>query len=142
MLLCGLAPFAAFEGQLPCRLYSAQPMIRRDRQAPRAGTTRQRSGVVPRGSLRRERPSTARRDWLGGVIVAVLAVMVLAVVAGVFGRGGEPSAPGAAVSSPTSTVDAGASTPGAVAASRRPGARSSGRPSASATFTPSATLSP
>jgi len=75
-------------------------MVRRDRQAPLPTSRQQRSGVIPRAALRKVRPSTARRDWLGGVIVAVLAVMVLAVISGVFRVGGDGlGAPAAAVSS-------------------------------------------
>lgn len=55
------------------------------------GSGRRRTGVVRRADVTRQRRSTARRDWLALVGVAVLAVVVLAVLANLFG--GQPVGP-------------------------------------------------
>lgn len=92
-------------------------MIRRDRQAPPFNPRRQRSGVVQRGALRRVRHADPRRDWLGGVIVAVMAGIVLVALSGAFNGAPDRSSSAAVAATPSGPAPPSASTP---AVSARP----------------------
>lgn len=111
-------------------------------ESPESGV--RRTGVVRRTDLTRQRPSTARRDWLALVSVAGLSVIVLLILSGMFnGPFSGPSGPPAstfAVTSPTHSLKP-TYTPEA-SATPTPSPTPSSSPSPSPTPSPSPSPSP